>query len=48
MEELHKIIKKKYKNFNIIHQHLDQVIKDNNITRKRTCHEYYPKEFIPL
>ena len=35
MEELHKIVKKKYKNFDIISQHLGQVIRDNNITRKR-------------
>ena len=44
VEELHKIIKKKYKDFDIISQHLCQVIRDNNITRKRTCHEHYPKE----
>jgi transposase len=44
MEELHKIIKKKYKNFDITPQHLGQVIRDNNITRKRTRHEHYPKE----
>ena len=44
MEELHKIVKKKYKNFDITSQHLGQVIRDNNITRKRTRHEHYPKE----
>lgn len=44
MEELHKIVKKKYKDFNITPQHLGQVIRDNNITRKRTRHEHYPKE----
>jgi transposase len=44
MEELHKIVKKKYKEFDITHQHLGQVIRDNNITRKRTRHEHYPKE----
>jgi len=44
MEELHKIIKKKYKEFDITPQHLGQVIRDNNITRKRTRHEHYPKE----
>jgi transposase len=44
MEELHKIIKKKYKDFDITPQHLGQVIRDNNITRKRTRHEHYPKE----
>jgi transposase len=44
MEELHKIIKKKYKEFDITPQHLGQVLRDNNITRKRTRHEHYPKE----
>ena len=44
MEELHKIIKKKYKDFDITPQHLGQVIRDNNITRKKTRHEHYPKE----
>jgi len=34
MEELHKIVKNKYKDFNITPQHLGQVIKDNNITIK--------------
>jgi len=34
MEELHKIVKKKYKDFDITSQHLGQVIRDNNITRK--------------
>ena len=40
MEELHKIVKKKYKDFDITPQHLGQVIRDNNITRKRTRHEH--------
>ena len=44
MEELRKIIKKKYKDFDITPQHLGQVIRDNNITRKITRHEHYPKE----
>jgi len=39
MEELCKIVKKKYIDFNITSQHLGQVIRDNNITRKRTLHE---------
>jgi transposase len=43
MEELHKIIKKKYKDFDITPQHLGQVIRDNNITRKRTRHERWIK-----
>jgi transposase len=44
MEKLHKIVKKKYKDFDITPQHLGQVIRDNNITRKRTRNEHYPKE----
>ena len=44
MEELYKIIKKKYKDFDITSQHLGQVIRNNNITRKRTRHKHYPKE----
>ena len=44
MEELHKIIKKKYKEFDITPQHLGQDIRDNNITIKRSRHEHYPKE----
>ena len=44
MKELTKIIKKKFINFNITSQHLGQVIRDNNITRKRTRHKHYPKE----
>jgi len=35
MEELYKIIKNKYKDFDITSQHLGQVIRDNNITRKK-------------
>jgi hypothetical protein len=30
--------------FNITPQHLGQVIRDNNKTRKRTRHEHFPKE----
>ena len=41
---MNKIVKKKYKDFDITPQHLGQVIRDNNITRKRTRHEHYPKE----
>lgn len=44
MEELAKLIKKKYNDFDITPQHLGQVLRDNNITRKRTRHEHYPKE----
>jgi transposase len=48
MEELYKIIKKKYKDFDITPQHLGQIIRDNNITRKRTRHEHYPKDMENL
>ena len=44
MVELHKIVKKKYKEFDIILQHLGQIIRYNNITIKRTRYEHYPKE----
>ena len=44
MNELAIDMKKKYPTFDITPQHLGQVIRDNNITRKRTRHEHYPKE----
>ena len=46
MEELHKIVKKRYKEFDITSQHLGQVIRDNNITRKRTRHD--PEKYMCL
>jgi len=42
MTELVKIVKKKFKDFDITPQHLGKVIRDNNITRKRTRHEHFP------
>ena len=42
MFELTKIIKKKYKDFDITPRQLINVIRDNNITRKRTRHEHFP------
>ena len=33
----------KYPNFNITSQHLGIVLRDNNITRKRTKHQHFPK-----
>ncbi len=46
MEELAKIVKigiaAKYNDFDITPQHLGQILRDNNITRKRTRHEHYP------
>jgi transposase len=43
MFELSKLMKKKYKDFDITPQHLGQIIRDNNKTRKRTRHEHYPE-----
>lgn len=43
MKELSSNVKKKYKSYNITSQHLGKVIRDNNITRKRTKHKHYPK-----
>ena len=44
MNELVLELKKEYKEFNITPQHLGQVIRDNNKTRKRTRHEHFPNE----
>lgn len=35
MKQLHTLIKNKYKNIDITRQHLSNIIRDNNITRKR-------------
>jgi transposase len=43
MKELSSIVQKKYKDYNITSRHLGKVIRDNNITRKRTKHKHYPK-----
>ena len=43
MSELVKLVKKKYKDFDITPQWLGKVIRDNNQTRKRTRHEHFPK-----
>jgi transposase len=44
MNELVVDMKNKYPTFDITSQHLGQVIRDNNKTRKRTRHEHFPKE----
>ena len=44
MEELVVDMKKQYPTFYITPQHLGQVVRDNNQTRKRTRHEHFPKE----
>lgn len=43
MKELSTQVNRKYKTFNITSQHLGKVIRDNNITIKRTKHKHYPK-----
>ena len=43
MEELVKIVKKKYNDLDITSQHLGQILRDINITRKRTRHERWIK-----
>jgi len=43
MIELKKLILLKYPEFNITPQHLGIVLRDNNITRKRTKHQHFPK-----
>lgn len=40
---LHELIKKKFSDYSITLQHLGKVIRDNNITRKRTAKRHYPK-----
>ena len=42
MIELAKIVKNKYGDFDITPRQLRNVIRDNNITRKRTRHEHFP------
>lgn len=42
MFELRKLIMKKYPNFKITSQHLGEVIRDSNRTRKRTKHQHFP------
>ena len=44
MSELVIDMKKLYHDFDITPQHLGQVLRDNNKTRKRTRHEHFPKE----
>ena len=43
ISNLHKLIKKKYNDFDITSQHLGSVVGDNNITRKRTRRRHYPE-----
>jgi hypothetical protein len=43
MSELAMDMKKLNPDFNITPQHLGQVLRDNDKTRKRTRHEHFPK-----
>jgi transposase len=43
MKKLSIQVRRKYNTYNITSQHLGKVIRDNNITRKRTKHKHYPK-----
>ena len=42
MNTLHELMKKKFNDYSITQQHLGKVIRDNNITRKRTTKRHYP------
>lgn len=44
MNELALDMKQKYKEFDITPQHLGQIVRDNNKTRKRTRHDHFPNE----
>ena len=44
MNELLMNMQNKYPTFDITPQHVGQIIRDNNKTRKRTRHEHFPKE----
>jgi hypothetical protein len=40
---LHELMKKKFNDYSITSQHLGKVIRDNNITRKKTTKRHYPE-----
>ena len=44
LEELSKILSKRFKDYNITPRQLGNVLRDNNTTRKRTRHEHFPKK----
>ena len=44
MNALRLMLKKLFDDFDVTPQHLGKVIRDNNITRKRTRHEHFPNE----
>lgn len=42
--QIHQKLKDKFKDYEISWQHLHDVIRDNNITRKRISHQHFPKK----
>jgi transposase len=42
---LHQLIKEKFQNLKISRQYLHDIIRDNNITRKRATFEHFPKTY---
>lgn len=45
MSELHKKVKDKFKNLDISRQYLSDILRDNNITRKRATFQHFPKTY---
>jgi transposase len=45
MEQLHKLTIDKFKNLDISRQYLSDIIRDNNITRKRATFKHFPKTY---
>lgn len=45
MSELHKKIKDKFKDIDISRQYLSNILRDNNITRKRATFKHFPKTY---
>lgn len=41
--QIHKMLSDKFNDYEISWQHLHDVIRDNNITRKKTSHKHFPK-----
>ena len=42
---MHEIIKTKFPNLSISRQYIHDIIRDNNITRKRATHEHFPNTY---
>jgi len=48
MKELHILLTDKYKKLDISRQYLSEILRDNNITRKRATFEHFPKKYRGL